>query len=153
MKLFRLSKLKYCKDLSGKGAELAGGRWNSKGTPMLYTSQSLALSTTEVAVHVPLGILPKGYYAITYEMPASLNIEEINIKNLPEDWKSIPHSHSTQQIGDLFINSLKSLIFKVPSAVIQGDFNFLINPIHPDVAKVKILDIQEYEFDERLFYR
>lgn len=153
MKLFRLSKLKYSKDLSGKGAELAGGRWNSKGTPMLYTSQSLALSTTEVAVHVPLGILPKGYYAITYEVPTSVNIQEISMEDLPEDWKSIPHSHSTQQIGDLFISSLKSLILKVPSAVIQGDFNFLINPTHQDLAKIHISDIQKYEFDERLFYR
>jgi RES domain-containing protein len=120
---------------------------------MLYTSQSLALSTTEVAVHVPLGILPKGYYAITYEVPASINIQEISIKNLPQDWRSIPHSHSTQQVGDLFVNSLEALVLKVPSAVIQGDFNFLINPMHPDLAKLKVLDIQKYEFDERLFYR
>jgi RES domain-containing protein len=153
MKLFRLSKLKYSKDLSGKGAELAGGRWNSKGTAMLYTSGSLALSTTEVAVHVPLGILPKGYYAITYEVPTSVSIQELSIKDLPKDWKSIPHSHSTQQIGDLFIKSNAALILKVPSAVIRGDFNFLINPSHPDLVKIKIRNVQEYEFDERLFKR
>lgn len=153
MRLYRLSKLKYSKDLSGKGAELGGGRWNSKGTPMLYTSQSLALLTTEVAVHVPLGILPKGYYAITFEVPNSLTIEEIRINSLPADWKSIPHSNSTQLLGDDFIASSRSLILKVPSAVIQGDYNFLINPGHPDMVKVKILEIQPYEFDSRLFYR
>ncbi|RYX85780.1 RES domain-containing protein, partial [bacterium] len=65
MKLFRLTKFKCSRDLSGKGAEIAGGRWNSKGTAMLYTAQSIALATTEIAVHVPLGILPKGYVAIT----------------------------------------------------------------------------------------
>ena len=75
---------------------------------MLYTSQSLALSTTEVAVHVPLGILPKGFYAITYEVAASVNIQERGINVLPGDWKSI--SHSTQQIGDLFVKRMDCLI-------------------------------------------
>lgn len=153
MRLYRLSKFKYSKDLSGKGAEIGGGRWNSKGTPMLYTAQSLALSTTEVAVHVPLGILPKGYYAITFEIPNSLTIAEISTNSLPADWKSIPHSNSTQLLGDDFIASSRSLILKVPSAVIQGDYNFLINPGHPDLGKVKILEIQPYEFDRRSFYR
>jgi RES domain-containing protein len=152
MKLFRLSKFKYCNDLSGKGAELAGGRWNSRGTPILYSSGSLALATTEVAVHIPLGILPKNYYAITYEIAEGIKTKEILMKNLPDDWKSIPHSNSTQQIGDQFIKSLSSLILKVPSAVIQGDYNYLINPLHPDLAKLKIIDLQPYEF-ERLFYR
>lgn len=153
MKLYRLTKSKYSRDLSGKGAEIGGGRWNSKGTSMLYTSQSIALATTEIAVHVPLGILPKGYVVITFEVPNSIITEELQENKLPSDWKSIPHSHSTQIIGDEFIMSKKALILKVPSVVVQGDFNYLINPNHQDINMVSIVTIQQYEFDGRLFFR
>ncbi len=153
MKLYRLTKSKYSRDLSGKGAEIGGGRWNSKGTSMLYTSQSIALATTEIAVHVPLGILPKGYVVITFEVPNSIITEELQENKLPSDWKSIPHSHSTQIIGDEFIMSKKALILKVPSVVVQDDFNYLINPNHQDINKVSIATIKRYEFDGRLFFR
>jgi RES domain-containing protein len=153
MKLFRLAKSKYSRDLSGKGAEIAGGRWNSKGTPMLYTAQSIALATTEIAVRVPLGILPKGYVAITYELSEPVSILELKPHQWPADFKSIPHSHSTQVIGDEFIAGKEALILKVPSVVVQGDFNYLINPGHPDLEKVVITAAEPYEFDERLFFR
>jgi RES domain-containing protein len=103
MKLFRLAKAKYSRGLSGKGAEIAGGSWNSKGTPMRYTAQSIALATTEIAVHVPLGILPKGYVAITYELAEGVTILELKPDQWPANFKSTPHSHSTQVIGDKFI--------------------------------------------------
>ncbi len=153
MKLYRLTKSKYSRDLSGKGAEIGGGRWNSKGTSMLYTSQSIALATTEIAVHVPLGILPKGYVVITFEIADQTITEELQESKLPSDWKSIPHSHSTQMIGDAFIISKKTLILKLPSVVVQGDFNYLINPDHLDINTVSIVTIQQYEFDGRLFFR
>ena len=69
MIVFRLSKAQFANDLSGKGAELVGGRWNSRGNAMLYTSQSIALCVTEIAVHVPLGILPKDYQLVHIEVP------------------------------------------------------------------------------------
>jgi len=153
MKLFRLAKSKYSRDLSGKGAEIAGGRWNSKGTRVLYTAQSIALATTEIAVHVPLGILPKGYVAITYELSEQVTILKLKPDQWPADFKSIPHSHSTQMIGDEFITRKEALILKVPSVVVQGDFNYLINPDHPDLEKMVIVAVEPYEFDERLFFR
>ncbi|MFT3920211.1 RES family NAD+ phosphorylase [Cloacibacterium sp.] len=69
MIVFRLSKEQFAQDLSGKGAELVGGRWNSRGNAMLYMSQSIALCVTEIAVHVPLGILPKDYQLVQIEIP------------------------------------------------------------------------------------
>ena len=65
MIVFRLSKATYALDLSGKGAEKTGGRWNSKGIPMVYTSSSRALCTAEIAVHLPLGLVPSGYHLTT----------------------------------------------------------------------------------------
>jgi RES domain-containing protein len=151
MKVFRLSKKKYCKDLSGKGAEIAGGRWNNKGTALLYTSQSRALCTTEVAVHTPLGIVPDDYFLSIIEIPDQAAILEVKADELPEDWKSFPHPQASRQIGDRFVEEAEYLVLKVPSAVVQGDFNYLINPLHPDFKEVKLLDTEPFTFDRRLF--
>ena len=150
MIVYRLSKSVYANDLSGKGAELVGGRWNSRGNAALYTSQSIALCVTEIAVHVPLGILPKDYDLIHIEIPDD-NILEV--KRLPKDWQTFPHADSTQKIGDKFLKDKKYLVLKVPSAAVQGEFNFLVNPRHPDFDKVKIKKKEKFSFDERLFVK
>ena len=148
MIVYRLSKAQYAQDLSGKGAELVGGRWNSRGNAMLYTSQSIALCVTEIAVHVPLGILPKDYQLIHIEIPDE---DLLEMKRLPKDWQSFPHSNSTQMIGDKFLKEHKHLVFKVPSAAVQGEFNFLINPRHKNFNHFEIVKIEDFNFDERLF--
>lgn len=153
MIVYRLSKSKFSNDLSGRGAEKAGGRWNSKGVALLYTSQSRALCTTEIAVHVPLGCLPEDYEMVTIEVPDFAEITEVNPDDLSEKWKLFPHPQFTQKIGDRFAREEKVLILKVPSAIIKGDYNFLINPGHKDFEFVRILDIEPFEFDKRLFNR
>jgi RES domain-containing protein len=153
MKVFRLSRSKFAGDLSGKGAEIAGGRWNSKGTAMLYTSQSVALCTVEIAVHTPLGNIPTDYTLVTIEIPDDLPKEELATGDLPVDWKTLPHSHSTQLIGDDFISAGKNAILKVSSAVIPGEYNFLVNPLHPDSTRILVISAEPYEFDSRLFVR
>ena len=107
MIVYRLSKSKYSHDLSGKGAEKAGGRWNSRGVAMVYTSESRALCTTEIAVHTPLGILPKNFELVTIEIPDSIKILNIRLIDLPTDWRSIPHSGATQKLGDRFVKENK----------------------------------------------
>lgn len=153
MIVFRLAKSRYCLDLSGKGAEKTGGRWNSKGTSIIYTSESRALCTAEIAVHIPLGILPKDFNLVIIEIPDSVKVKKIILNQLPQDWNSIPHSGSTQEIGDAFINEQKYAVMKVPSALVPGDFNYLINPAHPDFKKIKIIDSVAFVFDQRLFLK
>ncbi len=75
------------------------------------------------------------------------------MSQLPADWKSIPHTHSTQRMGDHFVVNGKHLVMKVPSVVVQGDYNFLLNPLHRDFNRIKILDVAPFSFDERLFVR
>lgn len=150
MIVFRVCKSKYAQDLSGHGAEVAGGRWNSKGTPLVYTSDSRALCTAEIAVRTPLGIVPNDYDLVTIEIPDD-SIQTLNKEDLPFYWKSFPHNESTRKIGDVFQAEGKYLILKVPSAVVQDEYNFLINPMHPDCIKIKIVQIEPFAFDERLF--
>ncbi|MBL4755428.1 MAG: RES family NAD+ phosphorylase [Flavobacteriales bacterium] len=151
MIVFRLSKSKYATDLSGRGTETSGGRWNSKGVAMLYTSESRALCTTEIAVHAALGNLPNDYSIIIIKIPDKASIKELAVSKLPPDWQSFPHSHSTQKLGDQFSADHEFLVLKVPSAVVDGDHNFLLNPNHKDFGKVSVINIEPFTFDERLF--
>jgi len=153
MKVYRLSKSKFARNFSGKGAELAGGRWNSRGVAVVYTSDSRALCVTEIAVHTPLGIVPDDYVLTTIEIPDAIEIVEIPVDKLPADWNSIPHTGKTQALGDDLIRENKYLVIKVPSAVLQGDFNYLINPAHKDFQKIKILKTEKFSFDDRLFVK
>ncbi len=151
MKVFRLSKKKYAEELSGKGASKSGNRWNSKGTEIIYTSESRALAMSEILVHLSLATLPKDFVMITIHIPDSLKFKEINHQILPENWNSHPPNNSTQKIGDAFIDSKDFCLLKVPSAVVKGDFNYLVNPFHKDFKKIKISEIVNFPFDERIF--
>ncbi len=153
MIVFRLSKAAFANDISGKGAEKSGGRWNSRGVAMVYTSASRALCTTEIAVHTPLGNLPADYKLISIEIPDDVLIQEVSVRELPSDWKSVPHSHSTQLIGDQFILSNNFVVLKVPSVVVQDEFNYLLNPELIKSNNIRVKEIQAFDFDIRLFAR
>jgi RES domain-containing protein len=151
MIVYRLSRQAYINDLSGYGAEKTGGRWNSKGNPMLYTAASRALAVVEIAVHVPLGIIPTDYYMAAIEVPDKARMPRIEISDLPVNWSRNPFIKTTQLIGDDFIKSNKFLIVQVPSATVAGDYNYLVNPRHPDFKTVRIKSVDAFEFDSRLF--
>ncbi|OYQ46150.1 RES superfamily protein [Flavobacterium cyanobacteriorum] len=153
MIVYRLARAQFAGDLSGKGAEKAGGRWNSKGTAMVYTSETRALCTAEIAVHTPLGNVPLDYVLVTITIPDTVAVKEILPGELPENWRSIPHSHATQLTGDTFAEKQEYAVMKVPSAVVQGEYNYLINPSHPDSRQVTVIHSEPFTFDERLFIR
>jgi len=151
MELFRLSQLKHGKTLSGKGASISGGRWNSPGVEVIYTAANRSLATAEVAVHLSIATLPDGYMMMTIQMPDNISISEIDAIELPTDWNQFPALKATQSIGDRFIKEGKTCLLKAPSAVTQGDFNFLVNPLHADFKKIKITGFDLFPFDRRMF--
>jgi RES domain-containing protein len=153
MIVFRLLNHRYTNGLNGEGSQLVGGRWNSPGLLLIYTSQSRSLSTAEVAVNLPLGNVPHDYDMITINIPDNIKISEIIGKNLPKSWKTFPQSSMARKIGNEFIMQNKFLVMKVPSAVVPGDYNYLINPRHPDFSRIEIIKREPYEFDERFFKR
>lgn len=151
MIVFRLSKKKYAKDFNGKGAAMFGNRWNSKGIEIIYTAESRALAMAEVAVHLTLATLPSDYVMIEIEIPEKIKFDTVDSKKLNWNWNSFPHKMDTQLIGDQLIHENKWCLLKVPSAVVKGDFNVLINPYHAGFKKIKIVKITPFPFDERLF--
>lgn len=150
MRVFRLSRKKYAAELSGKGAAKSGNRWNSKGTEIIYTAESRALAMAEVLVHLSLPMLPADYMMLEIEIPDEISIKEIAIADLEEGWNSHPPRTHTQKIGDQFIRENDYSVLKIPSAVVPGDFNYLINPHHKKSKEIKVMDATPFPFDERL---
>lgn len=151
MRVFRLSRKKYAADLSGKGAAIFGNRWNSNGVEMLYSAESRALAMAEVVVHLSIATLPDDYQMIEIEIPETIQIKVLQESRLKDGWNSNPPRTLTQTIGDSFILSNKNCVLKVPSAVVKGDFNYLLNPNHPEIVKIEIKNITEFPFDTRIF--
>lgn len=150
MLVYRLARQKHGLYLSGKGAAMAGGRWNSTGVEIIYTAESRALAMAEVAVHLTLATLPDDYFMLVIEVPDSFSCELLDENTLPDGWKQHPPLFTTQHIGDAFIYQQATCLLKVPSAVVKGDYNILINPHHPDFASIKILHSEPFPFDKRI---
>jgi RES domain-containing protein len=153
MIVYRLSQSRYAADLSGRGAELAGGRWNSKGTPMIYAAESRALCVAELAMHLPLGLVPQDYSFVSFTIPDNIPVLQLSKKQLPTNWNEYPHPNETQEIGDRFIRENKFLVMRVPSVVVYEEYNYLINPRHSLMQKVQVSDLSPFKFNDRLLKR
>lgn len=138
-------------NFSGYGASLNGQRWNSKGPEVVYTAQTRALANSEVAVHIALGILPKDYFMVEIEIPESVNIFELQESELPLGWNSLPSQPVSQFIGDQFVEENKYAVIKVPSVVVKGESNFILNLGHQDFLKMKIIKTDPFPFDPLFF--
>lgn len=148
MILYRLVRLPYANDLSGNGSRLYGGRWNSEGKAMVYLASSRSLAVLECLAHVSPTNIPDDYYMVVIETPDDL--EELNISQLPPNWHQFPEQNILKQIGNAFLQRAQHLLLKVPSALVKQEYNYLMNPMHPLAASVKIIDKQPFNFDERL---
>lgn len=154
MKVYRLTRLKHLGEFSGKGAALCGARWNSKGTEIIYTSDSRALAMAEVAVHLSLDNLPVDFMMLEIDIPDSVIVApQLLPGSLPHDWNQFPHPLSTQLIGDQFVQDQQFCVVLVPSAIVRGDCNILINPNHPDFRKITISGKEDFPFDLRIIPR
>lgn len=151
MEVFRLTREKFAEPLSGKGAALKGARWNSTGIELIYTAGNRSLAMAEVAVHFTLATLPNDYVMMTIFIPDSIHILHLSPTDLPDNWNEFPSPSALQYIGDKFVLENKACVFRTPSAVTQGDYNFLINPNHHDFAKIKVLETVRFPMDKRIF--
>lgn len=151
MEVFRLVKEKFSYQLSGQGAALNGGRWNSVGVELIYTASNRSLAMAEVAVHLSVDNLPDDFKMVTIHIPDDISIMKLTRADLPANWNTFPPPSADQKIGDKFVFENRYCVLMIPSAVTQGDFGFLINPNHPDFARIKIIGNDKFPFDKRIF--
>jgi RES domain-containing protein len=150
---WRIASPEYSKNhdqmLSGEGAFLHGGRWNSKGSRVVYLGTSLAQASMELLVHLGRADILKLFSVSILSFDEQL-IEHIDINDLPEDWKEPSMAPDVQAVGDKWVETASSVILQVPSAAVDGEYNFLLNPKHPDMSKITQGAITPYQFDSRL---
>ncbi len=152
MKVFRIEREKHLgTTLKGIGAAMSDGfRWNSKNTHLVYSAESRALALLEITVHLDLSEdLPNDRYFVEIDIPDDIRIETLIIKDLPADWDAKPPSSKTQFIGDDFVRSEVAAVLKVPSSIIHQEYNYLINPHHPDTKRIKVVSHKKLVIDER----
>lgn len=133
---------------SGKGAADYGGRWNSRGTAVVYVSSTKSLAALEMLVHLNPPVLFR-YVAIRVHFPQSL-VERFPARKLPSNWRLSPPPAAAQWIGDHWVQTARSAILELPSAIIPGEPNYLINPAHSNFAQITIDPPEPFAFDPRL---
>ena len=146
MLAFRIAHYKYAHSLSVSGFE---GRWNSKGKLVLYASENIATSLLENIIY-RTGTGFNNYYKIMVIYHPEEHIEQIITSNLPKDWRSMESYDQLQKIGDSWYDEQRSLCLKVPSSILPDNYNIIFNTTHPEFKNVKLIDVLDYEPDERL---
>lgn len=137
--------------MSGKGAELSGGRWNRAGTPMVYTSVSRALACLETVVHLAAEGLPLNRYLVAVSVPAEAWEAAVE----PElaalvGWDAEPAGKVSLEWGTAWADSRRSLLARVPSVIVPEEVNVLVNPAHPDAAEARAVKVRRWLYDARL---
>jgi RES domain-containing protein len=152
LSLWRISKRKYAVTaFSGEGARRVGGRWNSRGQGMVYTSATLSLAALEVFVHMEVEDVATMLAYIRVNVPTELKIEYLEVAQLPPDWRNMPAPAVLATMGDRWFQSGSTAILAVPSVVIPMEYNYLINPAHPDFVKLTVGSPAAFELDPRLW--
>jgi len=150
MLVYRIAGTRHIRDLTGIGARLYGGRWNHRGTALFYASESRSLATVEYLVHLSMPEVPAGLSIATLEIPDDIRSGEIRPSSLPKNWREHPAPAALAELGTRWARANRGLLLRVPSAVVEEEFNVLINPAHPDMARVAIVQVERYRMNSRL---
>ncbi len=151
MRVWRICRRRYAGDpLSGRGGLAVSGRWHTRGRRVTYTSGSLALAALELLVHADGAELPDDLVQIEIAIPDDLAQERIEASSLPRTWRRHPAPDALQRFGDDWLRRRKTLVLRAPSAVIPEEFNYLLNPLHPDARRLKVVGTERFVYDPRL---
>ncbi|HUG09498.1 MAG TPA: RES family NAD+ phosphorylase [Opitutaceae bacterium] len=150
MILWRLSAARFAATaFSGEGARLYGGRWSPAGLPVAYCAESRSLALVEVLAGTddPARLFGQKWVLLSAEVPEDCVEKPARV---PDNWRRFPYTPDTQAFGAEWMRSNRSVALRVPSAVVPGELNFLLNPAHPDFKRVKIEKPEPFDFDPRL---
>ena len=151
MRIWRICKRMHVKGaFTGEGARLFGGRFNHKGTAIVYCASSLALAALEVFVHVEPSELPDDLMSIPAELSDKVKVERIPPNKMPKTWRAAVGPDVLKDIGTTWAQRGQTVALLVPSAIIPEEDNVLLNPTHPDFAKITKGLPQAFAFDPRM---
>lgn len=134
---------------TGDGARLFGGRFNSRGVPVVYTAGSISLAALELLVHLRSADVLSMYQLRSVTFDVAL-VTKLDPRRLPKTWRRYPASAAVRRIGDEWIAAGVSAVLEVPSVVVESESNYLLNPAHPDFGRIVIGNAKRFRFDARL---
>ena len=151
MRVWRICKAEHAGTaFTGEGAIRYPGRWHHPGTPVVYCSESRALAALEQLVHLHRNRLPPNFVCFPVAIPDGLALREVRTEHLPAEWRRHPGPTELRDIGTRWAESAESAVLPMPSAVVPGEHNFLLNPRHSDFGRLAIGDPEPFAFEERL---
>lgn len=147
---WRITKRKHARDaFTGEGAGEFAGRWNNRGTAIVYTAQSQSLAALEMLMHLDSPDLLQKYLLIPVEIDDAL-VAQLDSSRLPRNWRDAPPPAQVRAFGDEWVLAASSAVLRVPSALVPGEDNFLLNPNHPDFTRLRFGKPLSFRFDPRL---
>ena len=147
MLVYRITKAIYADRLVASGG---AARWNSRGQFVIYTAATRALACLENVVHRSGEGLIDAFRVMNVDIPDTLIIERISLEMLPPDWRDFHQYDACQRIGGEWLRKGQSAILQVPSAIISNEWNYLLNPAHPDFSRIKLVGVEPFMFDPRI---
>jgi len=145
---WRLVKARYVTEaFSGEGARLEGGRWNPKGTPVVYLADHPALAALETFVHLGKRAWKIKFALIRVEIPKEVKVLELFEEGLPANWRAEPPGPETMTVGEIWFRGRGTAVLKVPSVLVPAAANLVMNPEHPDTGKLRIGKAEAFSFD------
>jgi RES domain-containing protein len=137
--------------MAGTGAKISGGRWNSQGIPMVYSSANIALAALETLSYIRAGSLPFDRFLVRLDFPDDVWSQRTVLDPLPGGWDAIPSGITGKRTGDAWVAAGTSPVLVVPSVIITDEQNILVNPAHPESAKIVATTIKRFVYDPRFF--
>jgi RES domain-containing protein len=152
IRVYRIVREPYSKTpLDGEGSYRFGGRWSSPGTRIAYTAEHLSLAMIEYFVHIEASDPPKDLVVEAADIPDNVSRVVVTSQKLPPNWRQEPAPPGLAAIGDSFAAEGKSAILVLPSALVPSESNWLINPLHPEFAEIRVHPTEPFHYDARFF--
>lgn len=147
---YRIVKARHARTaLSGEGARIAGGRWNRPGDAAVYASASLALAAIETFVHLGEDAVHLRFVAFRIDIPD--NVPVTRCRRPPAHWRAEPPDESSMRYGSNWLRRGRTAVLEVPSVIVPSERNFLLNPAHPDFARLRVSKPTTFAFDPRMW--
>jgi len=150
-RVYRLARLAFAANpFDGEGSYRFGGRWSSPGTRVVYTAEHLSLAMLEYLAHLDPNRLPEDLVVAQAEIPDGVTRISLRSAELPADWARYPAPAELGGIGDRFVLEEKAAVLAVPSVLAPTEDNWLLNPAHPEFQQIRILPVEQFQYDRRL---
>ena len=135
----------------GEGARRYGGRWNERGTPLVYLGGSLSLAALETFVHLTAEDARLAFVAIRVDIPDGVAVLALEPEQLPDNWREEPPPDACKALGTAWVKAGATAVLRVPSVIVPSECNYLLNPRHRDARRLKIRPPQPFGFDDRMW--